>query len=235
MGGKDASVGSYPWQVALVSSSGQTFCGGTLINNKNILTAGHCMIGQDESSFHAVLGETDLTSISPESRYRISKISVHPQFSGPPNYFNDLSLLELDRMVEFSQKVSPACLPKAGPRIYGVLMISGWGLMQDEAKRQPKRLKEGVVIQKAQSYCSKMYGSKFTSKHICANSRTQDVCNGDSGGPLMLKSRGKIFVVGVVSFGYVCGYYPYPAVFTRTAEYLEWIFQTTSGNEYCSK
>ena len=33
----------YPWMVALVSSSGSQFCGGTLVASKYVVTAAHCM------------------------------------------------------------------------------------------------------------------------------------------------------------------------------------------------
>ena len=33
----------YPWMVALMSSSGAQFCGGTLVASKYVVTAAHCM------------------------------------------------------------------------------------------------------------------------------------------------------------------------------------------------
>lgn len=70
VGGIEASVGDYPWIAALTDESGTTFCGGTLINNKIVLTAAHCMVGKNVKSFHVILGEIDLTSPDPESLYR---------------------------------------------------------------------------------------------------------------------------------------------------------------------
>lgn len=82
-----------------------------------------------------------------------------------------------------------------------------------------------------------MYGPKYTSKQLCANAPGRDVCNGDSGGPLMWRQMpaNKVFVVGVVSYGMICGYLQYPAVFTRTSDYEEWILRNTASGHYCGR
>lgn len=239
VGGKRANASEYGWMAVLVeNTSGRAFCGGSLINNKFILTAGHCMIKQDATTFHVVLGENDITSPSAQSVFGVSRVFTHPLFSGPPNYANDLTLVELERTVDLSARRTPVCLPRSTSAVYptsrfGYLMVAGWGLLQEKG-RQPKTLIEADVIQRSSAYCNRVYGPKFTSKHICANSVSSSVCNGDSGGPLMLRSNGKIFELGVVSYGYVCGNYRYPAAFTRTQPFLDWIFATTASAQYCA-
>lgn len=42
VGGHDANPGEYPWLVSITRRGGH-FCGGSVINNKFVLTAGHCM------------------------------------------------------------------------------------------------------------------------------------------------------------------------------------------------
>ena len=43
VGGEDAKLGEFPWQVAIVTpGTRQPMCGGSVINNYYILTAAHC-------------------------------------------------------------------------------------------------------------------------------------------------------------------------------------------------
>ena len=44
VGGQDAAVGDWPWQVGLVMkrAPGRVFCGGSLINKQWVVTAAHC-------------------------------------------------------------------------------------------------------------------------------------------------------------------------------------------------
>ena len=57
----------------------------------------------------------------------------------------------------------------------------------------------------------------------------EDSCGGDSGGPLMKvdvvdQSGPKYFLIGVVSFGAKrCGASTMPGVYTRIADYMDWI------------
>ncbi len=45
IGGQDALPGQFPWQVAVVITTGNTqlLCGGSIIHSKYVLTAGHCV------------------------------------------------------------------------------------------------------------------------------------------------------------------------------------------------
>ena len=56
VGGVDASISDYPWQVALTSPSGYGFCGGSIINDSWVLTAAHCVSGESSSSLYIRAG-----------------------------------------------------------------------------------------------------------------------------------------------------------------------------------
>ena len=59
---------------------------------------------------------------------------------------------------------------------------------------------------------------------ICAGAQGKDPCHGDSGGPLV-DDQG--YVVGIVSWGAECAK-GYPAVFTETAYFADWINATVA-------
>ena len=45
VGGTDTAIAAVPWQIALMDSQLQQFCGGTILNENWVLTAGHCIEG----------------------------------------------------------------------------------------------------------------------------------------------------------------------------------------------
>ena len=53
VGGEDAEIQDYPYQVALLSTGGwgggYAYCGGSIINEYWILTAAHCVQGESAS------------------------------------------------------------------------------------------------------------------------------------------------------------------------------------------
>ena len=52
VGGQEAEANEYPYMVALDYGFGRPFCGGSLINDRYILTAAHCV---DEYAFISVV------------------------------------------------------------------------------------------------------------------------------------------------------------------------------------
>ena len=50
-----------------------------------------------------------------------------------------------------------------------------------------------------------------------------DTCHGDSGGGMICEVRGRQSVLGLTSWGYGCGRVNRPGVYTKVANYLEWI------------
>ena len=47
VGGQDAEVGQFPHQVSLQREDGSHTCGGSIISEKFILTAAHCVVVGD--------------------------------------------------------------------------------------------------------------------------------------------------------------------------------------------
>lgn len=77
---------------------------------------------------------------------------------------------------------------------------------------------------------------RLTANMICAGttSGVRDACNGDSGGPLFVEKADGVEQVGIVSWGEgpmdaaaACGHENAYGVYTRVANYKDWIAQKT--------
>lgn len=58
----------------------------------------------------------------------------------------------------------------------------------------------------------------------------KDSCQGDSGGPFTLTKDGRQWAAGIVSWGVECGRKGTYGVYTRVANYLNWIQKTMQEN-----
>ncbi|RWS23596.1 CLIP-domain serine protease subfamily B-like protein [Leptotrombidium deliense] len=147
---------------------------------------------------------------------------------------HDIALLTLKKPVKFNDYVSTICLPdKSFPKHFDNLIVAGWGItsLTDSFS---KTLKTSDDLKQSDQFCSEIYPATTFNEDIfmCAKS-VNNVCFGDSGGPLMTRKRGSIYVVGIGSFSKQCDY-SYPPVFTRVTYYLDWIrAKTIPGAQKC--
>ena len=88
-------------------------------------------------------------------------------------------------------------------------------------------LEIGTVCYVDQRDCEKEYGREYSdeSNHLfCANGNLTNVCNGDSGGPIVRNVDGISEIVGIVSFGRNCADGA-SAVGVRVAHFHDWMMK----------
>ncbi|KAM9238037.1 hepatocyte growth factor activator [Dugong dugon] len=233
IGGSASLPGSHPWLAALYI--GDSFCAGSLIHTCWVVSAAHCFSNSPpRESVLVVLGQhffnlmTDVTQ-----KFGIEKYILYPRYSvfNPNNH--DLVLVRLkkkgDRCAVRSQFVQPICLPEPGsPFPAGhKCQIAGWGHMGEDMSGYSSSLREALVPLIADHKCSspEVYGADISPNMLCAGyfDCKADACQGDSGGPLACEKNGVAYLYGIISWGDGCGRFNKPGVYTRVANYVDWI------------
>ena len=108
VGGEEAQANQYPWLAGLFRQ-GKNYCGASLISNRYLITASHCVNGFDKDEIRVYLGGHVIAKDYTEIR-RIKRIIEHEDFD-ILTFNNDIALLELDKPVKFGPTIQPACLP----------------------------------------------------------------------------------------------------------------------------
>ncbi|XP_050986035.1 transmembrane protease serine 4a isoform X2 [Labeo rohita] len=225
VGGQDAIIENWPWQVSL-QNIGQHTCGGSLVSPNWVVTAAHCFNGEGKktlSRWKVVSGNTYLGSAGASS---VDKIIVNRDYiSGRNDY--DIAMIRLQSPITVGESRRPACLP---PQDLGLkngdnVVVTGWGHLTEKGNLSPKLQKAQIpLIDRDQCSSPAVYGSSVTPRMICAGYLTGgvDACQGDSGGPLVY-SFNRWMLVGVVSWGVGCAREGRPGVYTNMDQMLDWV------------
>lgn len=240
--GIEAALNEFPHMAALgYPAKGEETpfrCGASLISNRFLLTAAHCLSPQ--KPVYARLGVVklfDYDQVDPPVDVGIQQTFVHPNYTGRP-LKNDIALLLLNRTIT-EDFLQPACLftNYTDPDPETLLTIAGWGSTDpNDISTSPVLLKANVTTllrdtcnsTLAQNKSSRRSPNELQESQLCAlgrnsqNETTGDTCVGDSGGPLELINGRRRYIVGVTSSGKLCGS-RWPGIYTRVSRYLDWI------------
>ncbi|GAA6227502.1 uncharacterized protein LOC108877172 [Lates japonicus] len=143
VGSNHCPRGECPWQV-LVQLNGNSHCGGVLINPDWVITAAHCIHGNNSQNLTVVAGEHNLdVEEGTEQRIPVSMAIAHDSYV-PASGDSDVALLHLSRPVTLTRHAIPICLPTKDFSERELLLVryhtvSGWGKRTTGGQRRDPR------------------------------------------------------------------------------------------------
>ncbi|XP_023935766.2 trypsin CFT-1-like [Bicyclus anynana] len=227
VGGTVTTIDRWPMGVAMLNCmfdvSFRQACGGSILNNRSVLSAAHCFMGARPSSWRMRIGSTRASSGG--TVFHTDRIISHPSFNAR-TADNDIAILRTTRQIGFNNNARAGPIAGANYNLpdRSVVWAIGWG-STSYGGFPSEQLRQVQIWTVNQATCAQRYGARgrtITANMLCSGHLDiggRDQCHGDSGGPLLHNN----VVVGVCSFGHGCGLPRYPSVNARVSRYAAWI------------
>lgn len=249
--------GAAPWQALLwrpervtwrrqpLALSERLECGGALIGTGWIVTAAHCVLDDDKKpiitrDYTIRLGVTDAYSTQGAS-YRILNVFPHESYIVTGSLF-DIALIQFDhrsggrwppkdvKTIKLDGRRNIPLSLSGGMPVYAF----GWG--NTAFQGQNSQVLKGALLQLQDiTQCQRDTATDrafLLGSLLCASAEDKSqVCDGDSGGPLISYAGRGPTLIGVVSAGTDCGQTGVPTRFTRVsvARVRDWIDKVLTG------
>ena len=167
LNGKIAKDGAWPWQVALMRKGSKPgyasqFCGGSMLQDKWVLTAAHCVIetrkdGNYIADKNKILVMVGSNTISSQGDFvPVAEIITHPNYN-PNGFDSDIALIRLTRKPNkpFKRITIPTAeyadiLDRPGIQT----IVTGWG--RTETGKSSMRLLEGKIQMLSRDVCNQV-------------------------------------------------------------------------------
>jgi hypothetical protein len=193
VGGSRVSIEQAPWQVVVIAFISETealLCGGSILDETEVLTAGHCVFNPSSKTRippeDIVVGAgSENIENRPEQVSLADGLRVHPYYnpSAPLPEPDDVAVLRLERSLVFNQDAQ--AIP---PIAAGLLLAEGTAVhLTGFGRQHPEEALNGWLYGIGMTLGSgSECGGEDNALFLCASSPSGSLCFGDSGSALTL-------------------------------------------------
>ncbi|XP_046961253.1 trypsin, alkaline B-like isoform X3 [Vanessa cardui] len=225
IGGSLTTIQNYPFAAVVLRNTNQGYtqaCGGVILNNRSVVSVGHCFYGTSPNVWRIRVGSSYASSGG--STHNVGSLIIHPDYNNMLD--NDIGIFRVSSSFSLGGNVQPGRF--AGPN-YNVadgqaVWTAGWGAIYYGGPRS-EQLRHVQIFTVNYTVCRRNYNIisvTIPETQMCAGILDQggrDFCEGDYGGPLVHNG----VVVGISTYGFVCGRDRYPGVYSRVSSFINWI------------
>ncbi|KAI4476304.1 hypothetical protein M0804_013720, partial [Polistes exclamans] len=247
-----STLSQIPWHATLYAENTPNglkhfVCGATIIKENFLLTAAHCVYDEtyrrieNPNKYYIATGniyrdyDSNLHDEKFVKKARVKGIYVPCNYVGyEGNYANDIAILEIERPFVLSLSLKPACLN--GDFIEsGLGVASGFGRTHEGPSSFVLQSVTLPYVPLKQCKSSKNYVESenlITKDKFCAGyTNGTAVCDGDSGGGLVIRTGNVWFLRGIVSLSLgktltggttICDIHSY-SLYTHISTHINWI------------
>lgn len=132
VGGSDATIAEFPF-MAGVFNLGIPYCGGSIINERSVLTAAHCILIRNAATISVSVGSSRRRGQG-GSTYRAVRATIHPEYIYTPDPFlmrADVAVIRTLTRIRFGSLVQPIPLGVNAVTTAAQVVLTGWGLLGD--------------------------------------------------------------------------------------------------------
>lgn len=193
--GETSAAGQFPYFVFIKvqSSTNQLHCAGTLISDKWILTAAHCVAVC--SMVKVYLGFHQTNNFGRSQCYDVYANNIHifPEFN-LNNVNHDIALICLPQKIQFNPFIQSIQLSKRRFTPNLNIIVIGNGAPKSNVKLLSMNIQFAVLTTVPNHICNSVYPFLNNGSNVfCAfNASYSSPCIGDGGGPVILENDHKL-------------------------------------------
>lgn len=227
VGGRTADTNKFPFVSAIIVTILKVSflqCGSSIISVHWAISATHCIKLLEEAAIplpfiYIAAGHKEW---SKGTRHKVTKMIKNPYYD-ETRIANDHSLFKVKEPFNMNTEIAVIL---ASPNYKYVsnssASVFGWGYNESKIIQDTLYFVDVIIF--SREFCDRMWkkaGITTTADMFCAGTYEggYDACQFDSGGPIVQNG----ILIGVVSWGGICGEKTEPGVYSKTSYFISWL------------